>query len=73
VLGEAGTALDASRMLADEGFLVVAIRPPTVPAGTARLRLTFTAQHPDDEIERLAELVRSHVLSAATTCATPVQ
>jgi 8-amino-7-oxononanoate synthase len=73
VLGAAGTALDASRMLADEGFLVVAIRPPTVPAGTARLRLTFTAQHPDDEIERLAELVRSHVLSAATTCATPVQ
>jgi 8-amino-7-oxononanoate synthase len=60
-------------MLADEGFLVVAIRPPTVPAGTARLRLTFTAQHPDDEIERLAELVRSRVLTAATTCATPVQ
>ena len=73
MLGEAGTALDASRMLADEGFLVVAIRPPTVPAGTARLRLTFTAQHPDDEIERLAELVRSRVLTAATTCATPVQ
>ena len=73
VLGEAGTALDASRMLADEGFLVVAIRPPTVPAGTARLRLTFTAQHPDDEIERLAELVRSRVLTAATTFANPVQ
>jgi 8-amino-7-oxononanoate synthase len=73
VLGEAGTALDASRMLADEGFLVVAIRPPTVPAGTARLRLTFTAQHPDDEIERLAELVRSRVLTAATASTNPVQ
>jgi 8-amino-7-oxononanoate synthase len=73
VLGEAGTALDASRMLGDEGFLVVAIRPPTVPAGTARLRLTFTAQHPDDEIERLAELVRSRVLTAATASANPVQ
>jgi 8-amino-7-oxononanoate synthase len=73
VLGEAATALDASRMLADEGFLVVAIRPPTVPVRTARLRLTFTAQHPDDEIERLADLVRSRVLTAATTCANLVQ
>src|SRR5262249_20118889 len=53
LLGEAEAALKASRLLEDHGFLVVAIRPPTVPAGTARLRLTFTAQHPDDEIERL--------------------
>ena len=58
VIGEAEAALAASRLLEDEGFLVVAIRPPTVPAGTARLRLTFTAQHPDDEIERLADIVR---------------
>jgi len=65
VLGEAETALEASRMLADAGFLVVAIRPPTVPPGTARLRLTFTAQHPDDEIERLAELVRTRILARA--------
>jgi 8-amino-7-oxononanoate synthase len=69
VLGEAETALQASRMLADEGFLVVAIRPPTVPAGTARLRLTFTAQHPDDEIERLAELVRTRILARAAASA----
>jgi 8-amino-7-oxononanoate synthase len=61
VLGEARAALDASRLLEEQGFLVVAIRPPTVPAGTARLRLTFTAQHPDDEIERLAELVRTRI------------
>ncbi len=45
VLGEAEAALDASRMLEDEGFLVVAIRPPTVPEGTARLRFAFSAAH----------------------------
>jgi 8-amino-7-oxononanoate synthase len=65
LLGDAEAALKASRLLEDHGFLVVAIRPPTVPAGTARLRLTFTAQHPDDEVERLAEVVRTRVLAHA--------
>jgi 8-amino-7-oxononanoate synthase len=64
LIGEAEAALAASRRLEADGFLVIAIRPPTVPAGTARLRLTFTAQHPDAEIERLAEAVR-HRLRAA--------
>jgi 8-amino-7-oxononanoate synthase len=58
IIGEADAALAASRRLEAEGFLVTAIRPPTVPAGTARLRFTFTAAHPDREIERLAALVR---------------
>jgi 8-amino-7-oxononanoate synthase len=62
VLGEAEAALAASRLLEDHGFLVTAIRPPTVAAGTARLRLTFTAQHPDAEIERLAQIVRDRIL-----------
>lgn len=61
IVGEAEAALAASRMLADEGFLVVAIRPPTVAAGTARLRLTFSAQHPDEALARLAGLVRDRV------------
>ena len=44
VLGTAEDALAASAGLAEQGFLVVAIRPPTVPEGTARLRLAFTAR-----------------------------
>lgn len=61
-LGDETRTLRASEMLADEGFLVVGIRPPTVPKGTARLRLTFTAGQPDDEVERLAHLVRTRIL-----------
>jgi 8-amino-7-oxononanoate synthase len=61
VIGGAQAALAASRRLEDAGFLAVAIRPPTVPEGTARLRLAFTAAHPDAEIERLADLVREKV------------
>jgi 8-amino-7-oxononanoate synthase len=62
IIGDTDATLAASHMLEDEGFLVVPIRPPTVPAGTARLRFAFTAQHPDAEIERLAGIVRSRVL-----------
>lgn len=58
LLGEAEAALRAMAELEAEGFLAVAIRPPTVPAGSARLRLAFTAAHPDGEIDRLAALVR---------------
>jgi len=58
VLGDPDRALAASRALEEQGFLVTAIRPPTVPEGTARLRFTFTAGHDDDDILRLAEAVR---------------
>jgi 8-amino-7-oxononanoate synthase len=63
VIGNEEAALAASRFLENEGYLVIAIRPPTVPPGTARLRLTFTAQHPDDEIGRLADIVRDKLLA----------
>jgi len=63
VVGDEETALAHSRLLEEEGFLAVAIRPPTVKPGTARLRLTFTAQHPDDQIERLADIVRDRILA----------
>lgn len=57
VLGQADAALAASKMLEEEGFLVVAIRPPTVPEGTARLRFAFCAGHSDKDLARLAALV----------------
>lgn len=58
VIGEADAALAASRRLREQGFLVVPIRPPTVPEGTARLRIAFSAAHPDDQVARLAAAVR---------------
>jgi 8-amino-7-oxononanoate synthase len=63
VIGEAQAALDASQLLENEGFLVVAIRPPTVPEGTARLRLTFSALHSNSDVARLAEVVRSRIVA----------
>ena len=57
VLGAAETALTAAAALEDQGLLVVPIRPPTVPEGTARLRVAFTADHPDEAVDRLARAV----------------
>ena len=59
LLGDAARALNAQQALQRDGFLVVAIRPPTVPAGTARLRIAFTAAHRDEDIDRLADCVRA--------------
>ena len=63
IIGTEVATLAASQMLADEGYLAAAIRPPTVPDGTARLRLTFNAQHPDEQVARLAGLVRERILN----------
>jgi 8-amino-7-oxononanoate synthase len=58
VLGEPETALAAAADLEAQGLLVVPIRPPTVPAGTARLRLAFCALHSAGQVDRLIEAVR---------------
>lgn len=57
VLSSAESALAASASLQDQGFLVVAIRPPTVPEGTARLRVAFSAAHDDTDVIRLADAI----------------
>ena len=62
-LGDPARTLAASKMLEDEGYIVTAIRPPTVPDGTARLRFTFTAGHEDSDVRRLAEIVLDRVLA----------
>jgi 8-amino-7-oxononanoate synthase len=61
MLGDAERALAASSALAAAGFVVRAIRPPTVPAGTARLRVTFCANHSEDDVLRLACVVRDMI------------
>ncbi len=62
ILGEAAKAIEASKMLEANGFLVSAIRPPTVPQGTARLRFTFSALHNREEIGKLAEIIKRELL-----------
>lgn len=53
IVGENEEAVRMSEKLLEEGILVVAIRPPTVPKGTARLRLSVSAAHTDADIEKL--------------------
>jgi 8-amino-7-oxononanoate synthase len=53
--GSSEQALAWSRKLEEQGILVSAIRPPTVPEGSARLRVTLSASHSDEHIERLLE------------------
>lgn len=53
VLGAEDAAVAAADALLAQGLLVPAIRPPTVPAGTSRLRVTLSAAHTDDAVDRL--------------------
>lgn len=53
IIGEEGDAVAASSDLLDQGLWVPAIRPPTVPPGTSRLRVTLSAAHEDDHVGRL--------------------
>lgn len=59
LLGDAQDALEASRTLEAQGLLVVAIRPPSVPQGQARLRITLSAMHEEAHVDRLLDALTS--------------
>ncbi|HXS53526.1 MAG TPA: 8-amino-7-oxononanoate synthase [Usitatibacter sp.] len=61
VVGEAARALEASARLLERGFLVPAIRPPTVPRGTSRLRISLSAAHEADDVRGLAQALAESV------------
>ncbi len=55
LIGDSGRAMQLSQLLRERGLLVTAIRPPTVPAGSARLRVTLSAAHSLEQLELLLE------------------
>jgi len=59
ILGSERAAIDASTTLLEDGLWVPAIRPPTVPVGTSRLRVTLSAAHRDDHVTRLIDALHS--------------
>ncbi|WP_169980326.1 8-amino-7-oxononanoate synthase [Tautonia rosea] len=58
ILGEVDRTLNMAAQLFASGFLVAAIRPPTVPRGTARLRISLSASHNEEELERMIKVLR---------------
>ncbi len=59
LIGEAAQALAMSRTLEERGLLISAIRPPRVPAGTSRLRITFSANHSEEHIDHLLDALET--------------
>lgn len=58
IIGSAADALSISKTLYDKGFFVPAIRPPTVPAGSSRLRISIQAQHTKEQMDGLCEAIK---------------
>ena len=71
VLGSEQAALNASAALLQEGLWVPAIRPPTVPVGTSRLRVTLSAAHTDEDVSRLLHALGRLPMPTPTPTPTP--
>lgn len=65
LIGAEAPALAVSRALFERGYWVAAIRPPTVPRGTARLRITLTAAHTPEQIDGLVDALAAALRSLA--------
>ena len=59
ILGTETAALGAAEALREQGLWVLAVRPPTVPRGSSRLRVTLSSEHTDDEVRELVRAVRA--------------
>lgn len=59
LIGDNPSALRAAQALQDHGLLLLAIRPPTVPANTSRLRISLTAHLEWDDVAKIAEIIKS--------------
>jgi 8-amino-7-oxononanoate synthase len=64
IFGSSEAALAASARLEKLGILAIAIRPPTVPANSARLRLTFNSEHTDEQVDALIAALKTESLAA---------
>ena len=61
VIGSSEDAVKLASALFDEGIFAPAIRPPTVPAGTARLRISLSVDHAESDIDRLCDALGHRV------------
>jgi 8-amino-7-oxononanoate synthase len=71
IVGDEQDAIDLARALQGEGFLVPAIRYPTVAKGAARLRITVTAAHTESQIDSLSAALARHACAGSNEVAAP--
>jgi 8-amino-7-oxononanoate synthase len=69
VLGEDSAALEAAAQLRERGIHVPAIRPPTVPKGTSRLRVALSAAHTEESVQLLRDALDEIVLGRTPVAA----
>jgi 8-amino-7-oxononanoate synthase len=59
IVGEESAAMEAAARLREKGMLVLPVRPPTVPRGTSRLRITLSCDHSEEEVQTLIDAIRT--------------